>query len=158
MFPLNSKPGTYALILLSSSNKIISVGKLGKLKLQKGNYVYIGSALSPGGLRARIKYHNRLSTKPHWHIDYLKPFVEIKEIWYSYDTHRNEHNWANNFIKFSDALVPLNGFGASDCKCKSHLFYFNKKLSLKRFRLHLYKSYSNHKPIHSLLKFSYKVL
>ena len=52
-------PGTYALIISSSSKEIINVGKLGKLKLQKWYYVYVGSALGPGGLKTRIKYHNR---------------------------------------------------------------------------------------------------
>lgn len=150
MSPLKPKPGTYALVLSSLSRKIIYIGKLGKLNLQKGYYVYIGSALGPGGLIARIKYHNRLSTKPHWHIDYLKPFVKIEEIWGSYDTHHYEHDWANTFIKFSEAFVPLNGFGSSDCKCRTHLFCFNKKPSLKKFYCFLRKTFPNHKPIKSI--------
>ena len=147
---MNTEPGTYALILLSSSNEIISVGKLVNLKLQGGYYVYVGSALGAGGLKARIKYHTRLSTKPHWHIDYLKPFVEIKRIWYSYDTHRNEHNWASVLIEFPESTVSLDGFGASDCKCKSHLFYFIKKPSLMRFHSFLIETFPDHKPIQSI--------
>ena len=150
MSPLNPEPGTYALVLASPSREVINVGKLGKLKLQKGYYGYIGSAFGPGGLKARINYHNRLSVKPHWHIDYIKPFVEIMDVWYSYDVHSYEHNWTNIFLKFLDVSIPLNGFGSSDCKCKTHLFYLNKKPSLKRFRIRLYKSYSYHKPLHSL--------
>jgi len=147
---LRPDPGTYALIISSSSKEIINVGKLGKLKLQKGYYVYVGSALDPGGLKARIKYHNRLSTKPHWHIDYLKPFVKITEVWYSDDIHSNEHNWANIFINYSDAFIPLNRFGASDCKCKSHLFYLYKKPSLKKFNDLLIKIFQKHKNTKSI--------
>ena len=150
MSPLKPEPGTYALVLSSSSQKIICIGKFGKLKIQKGYYIYVGSALGPGGLKARIKYHNRLSTKPHWHIDYLKPFVEIKEVWYSYDTHRNEHNWSTIFITLPDAFIPLKGFGSSDYKCRTHLFYFNKKPSLKKFYCFLRKIFPNHKPIKSI--------
>jgi len=51
---LEPKPGTYALILSCASNARIQVGRLGTMRLQRGYYVYLGSALGPGGLRARI--------------------------------------------------------------------------------------------------------
>ena len=46
------RPGTYALILLCASNARIQIGRLGKMHLQTGYYVYLGSAFGPGGLNS----------------------------------------------------------------------------------------------------------
>ena len=58
---LEPKPGTYALILSCSTDFGIQIGRLGTMRLQPGYYVYLGSALGPGGLRARIAHHQKLS-------------------------------------------------------------------------------------------------
>ena len=42
-----AKPGSYALILSTSTEAVIRVGRLGNLQLQPGFYVYVGSALGP---------------------------------------------------------------------------------------------------------------
>ena len=70
---LQQKFGTYALILRSSSQQTITVGKLGKIKMRKGYYIYVGSAFGPGGVRARVKRHCHIRKPPHWHIDYIRP-------------------------------------------------------------------------------------
>jgi Uri superfamily endonuclease len=44
-----TKHGTYALILASSSDRLIQIGKLGRLLIQPGYYVYAGSAFGPPG-------------------------------------------------------------------------------------------------------------
>ena len=46
---IQPKPGTYALILSCKSNVRIEIGRLGTMRLQPGYYVYLGSALGPGG-------------------------------------------------------------------------------------------------------------
>jgi len=66
-----ARPGTYALLLYSASDAEIRVGRLGHMRLQSGFYVYVGSALGPGGVRARVRHHLLDSPRPHWHIDYL---------------------------------------------------------------------------------------
>ena len=60
--------GTYALILVCPSKKRVQIGKLGSLEMRRGFYVYVGSALGPGGLRARVAHHQKVSQRPHWHI------------------------------------------------------------------------------------------
>jgi Uri superfamily endonuclease len=45
---IEPKPGTYALILSCTSNARIKIGLLGAMQLQRGYYVYLGSALGPG--------------------------------------------------------------------------------------------------------------
>jgi Uri superfamily endonuclease len=121
---LDLKPGTYALILSCVSNARIQIGCQGTLELRPGYYVYLGSALGHGGLRARIAHHQKLSLRPHWHIDYLRTHSQIHCIWFSYDVRRREHQWANVMRSVKGAMIPLLGFGASDCECRSHLYFF----------------------------------
>src|SRR5208337_3227365 len=70
---LEALPGTYALLLSTASDAEIRVGRLGDMRLQSGFYVYVGSALGPGGVRARVNHHMRASPRHHWHIDYVRP-------------------------------------------------------------------------------------
>ena len=97
---MQSRSGTYALILKSSSDAMVEVGKLGRLRLQNGFYVYVGSAFGPGGLNARIAHHVRISERPHWHMDYLRPALDLNEIWFTYDSRHREHQWAGVLAGF----------------------------------------------------------
>jgi Uri superfamily endonuclease len=136
--------GTYALILTSSSDRLIEIGKLGQLLLQPGYYVYAGSAFGPGGIKARIAHHARISQRPHWHIDYLRSVLLLDEVWYSYDSERHEHRWADTFSRSKGATLPIAGFGASDCRCKSHLYLIRSKPSVRRFREKLRANLNSH--------------
>ena len=149
---MRNLPGTYALLLVSASDRLIQIGKLGRLQLQPGYYVYAGSAFGPGGIRARVAHHARISQRPHWHIDYLRSILHLDEVWYSYDSERHEHRWADTFSRLKGVTLPIAGFGASDCSCKSHLLLFSKKPSVRRFRNRLGTSLSHHGRI-----FSYKL-
>ena len=91
---IEPKPGTYALILSCCEQCPYSGRAPRTRQLQRGYYVYLGSALGPGGLRARIAHHQKLSPRPLWHIDYLRTRTQIHCIWFSYDTRRREHQWA----------------------------------------------------------------
>lgn len=121
---MESNPGTYALIFLGNQSVEITVGKLGMFKVSPGTYIYIGSAFGPGGLQSRISHHRKQFTVKHWHIDYLKPMIQLEQIWYTCDPVPREHTWAQVIGSFYNATIPLNGFGSSDCRCPSHLFYF----------------------------------
>ena len=123
--------GTYALILFCPRDKLIHIGKLGALELRRGFYVYVGSALGPGGVRARVAHHAQLSPRPHWHIDYLRPHLLLDRVGYSYGRIRREHRWARFIRALTGASVPLAGFGSSDCRCEAHLFYFATRPSLR---------------------------
>ena len=123
---IEPKPGTYALILSCASNARIQIGRLGVMHLQRGYYVYLGSALGPGGLRARIAHHQKRWTQTRWHIDYLRAHTQIHCIWISYGARPREHQWARVIQTMRGAKVPLLGFGASDCDCWSHLYFFKR--------------------------------
>ncbi len=129
-----ARPGTYVLLLSSRSTDLIQIGKLGALQLQSGFYVYVGSALGPGGIHARLAHHLKPSRRPHWHIDYLRAHTRVDYIWYRLDTRRLEHVWAELISLAEGASVPLVGFGSTDCGCESHLFLFRQRPSHERFR------------------------
>ena len=144
---LEAKPGTYALILSCSTKICVQIGCLGTMQLQPGYYVYLGSALGPGGLRARIAHHQKPPLRPHWHIDYLRAHTRFHGIWFSYDARRREHQWACVVRKISDARAPLLGFGASDCDCRSHLYFFKRCPSRTSFQRGLKSLVKRHPPV-----------
>jgi Uri superfamily endonuclease len=116
-------PGTYALVLHAAEERSMEIGRLGRLDLRCGFYVYVGSAFGPGGLRARLRHHLRPATRPHWHVDYLRAETRLVEIWYSRDEAVREHAWADAIRQMRSASTPLPGFGSSDCRCPSHLSF-----------------------------------
>ena len=75
--------GVYVLLLRVSKNFSKSVGSLGKMYLEKGNYAYVGSAQSSPFPRLERHYARR--KKLHWHIDYLATSknIEITRVIYS---------------------------------------------------------------------------
>jgi hypothetical protein len=77
---LPSQPGTYALLLEATTIQDVQIGKLGVLHMLPGIYVYVGSALGPGGLAARIERHARQEKTLRWHIDYLRAAADIEEV------------------------------------------------------------------------------
>jgi Uri superfamily endonuclease len=128
---VKSDPGTYTLVFRSTATRNIRIGRLGTLPLRPGYYIYLGSAFGPGGTRARTARHLKKSTAKRWHIDYLKPRVELIEIWYTHDPVRREHDWANALIAQPLFSAPLPGFGSSDCKCLTHLLYSRSKPDIR---------------------------
>ena len=54
---MNAQPGSYALILQADRRRTVRIGRLGQLAVEPGCYVYVGSALGPGGVRARVGHH-----------------------------------------------------------------------------------------------------
>ena len=140
--------GTYALLLSSRVDSPIRIGRLGNLRLRPGFYVYIGSAHGPGGLRARLGHHLKLTSRPHWHLDYLRAHANPEEAWYCYDPRPWEHTWAKCIATQRGASIPLAGFGASDCGCESHLFFFANRPS----RIAFVRSLRKIDPMHPLVQ------
>jgi len=110
--------GSYILIVEIKSDSIIPFGKKGIKQFEKGYYIYVGSAL--GGLGQRIQRHLRKQKKLHWHIDYLLEHAIITNVFYKEGKIREECNIAK---KLDRQLFSIPGFGCTDCRCKSHLFY-----------------------------------
>lgn len=127
------EPGTYALILRSRSSAGVRIGRWGRLDIEPGYYVYVGSAFGPGGVRARVLRHFRKSKAKHWHIDYLRERVEPICAWCSYVPSRLEHRWARAVAEMP-GITSVRGFGCSDCGCHAHLFAMAVEPEFSRFR------------------------
>jgi Uri superfamily endonuclease len=141
---LETQPGTYALLLSSAANRPLQIGRLGQCCVRPGFYVYVGSACGPGGVRARVAHHCQPAARPHWHIDYLRTVTQIEAIWYTYDSIRWEHVWADVVQHLYAAVMPLRRFGASDCACASHLYFFPTRPSWSAFRRRLRHTRRDH--------------
>lgn len=121
-----SPRGTYALLIFVRSSTTLKIGMLGKIHLQPGYYIYVGSALGSGGVPGRVKRHLRSSTqkRSHWHVDALTAHGMIEEVWWARGTERHECAWANVLSNIGNLTAP--GFGASDCHCAGHLVWFEE--------------------------------
>lgn len=120
---MTPNPGTYILLLKSVSESHVVIGKWGKLAVLPGWYLYVGSAFGPGGIRARVSRHCRTEKTCRWHVDYLRKVTTLASVWYSHAPERLEHEWAAA-VRSMRGAEPVAGFGCSDCRCESHLFFF----------------------------------
>ena len=106
----------------------------------------MGSALGPGGLRARLGRHMQKDNfSCHWHIDYLKSYAETSSLCYLMKSPSSIHLdfsqaqdksaleqkpveciWSQTLSALPYAIIPAPGFGASDCHsgCRAHLIHF----------------------------------
>ena len=125
--------GTYLILMKLPNCLKLNIGKQGLFKLHAGYYVYVGSAMGPGGLSKRINRHLKKTKKKHWHIGYLRPYTDIVQIWTNDSGKKLEHEFAQQLHKQEHSKMPVPGFGASDCTCKTHLFYFIEKPKLDAF-------------------------
>lgn len=119
--------GTYVVLLQLMQFKTITIGQLGRIDFLPGWYAYVGSAMGPGGLSARVGRHHRLRKKKHWHIDYLRPATRMEGLFVVTDPRRREHRWAQLIGEIPLSGQPVSGFGATDCQCGAHLFYYAQR-------------------------------
>jgi Uri superfamily endonuclease len=110
------------------------IGKLGWMHVIPGYYIYTGSAFGPGGLRARLARHLGPPANCHWHIDYLRLATQPVEVWTTTSNEKLEHAWAGAFRCLPHASIPLKRFGASDCRCASHLIYLPDRPEIVSFK------------------------
>jgi Uri superfamily endonuclease len=115
--------GIYCLVLANDACRV-QIGALGDLDFPGGWHVYTGSALGPRGL-LRVSRHFRFSSsgsaKKRWHIDYLlkEPGFYLRYAVCARTTKPLECDLARAL-----GGIPVLRFGCSDCRCLSHLFYF----------------------------------
>lgn len=117
-----SEKGIYCLIFENQACTL-EIGRKGYLSFPEGFHIYVGSALGPGGLK-RVTRHISLSrnkdNKPRWHVDYinLSPSFRLVSAICANTSARLECELASRIGGDS-----ASGFGCTDCKCRSHLFY-----------------------------------
>ena len=116
-------PGSYSFLIKLEAPHTITVGNLGTFALSSGYYVYSGSAKN--GLANRLtRYFTRGQKKLHWHIDYL--LAVAYPLGYYISTDRGECELNKMFAEKKGAKVVVEGFGCTDCSCKTHLIYFSR--------------------------------
>jgi Uri superfamily endonuclease len=122
--------GAYLLMLWLASAKEVTVGKLRTISFAPGFYAYVGSAMGAAGFK-RVERHLDVSTglrkTQKWHVDYLLTISEVIKTIEIATQKRIECRIAHNLGK-NPSLACIRGFGSSDCKCYSHLFY-SRRLS-----------------------------
>ena len=118
--------GSYILLIKLSEEQTITIGSLKALHFPCGYYAYVGSAMR--GFTTRISRHLSSNKKRHWHIDYLLEKASITGIILGETDDRAECTIAQALYHQFDS-VP--GFGCSDCKCHSHLFFANEESQIK---------------------------
>jgi len=112
--------GSYLLLLQLDEGVQITVGSLGVRHFPKGYYLYVGTA--GRALAKRLARHLRKNKTAHWHIDYLRQYAQKCTALAIRASIPLEHELAAAVKKIADGAIP--SFGASDCRCESHLFHF----------------------------------
>ncbi len=119
--------GTYQLLIKLDRDETIPVGKLGTFDFPAGFYVYTGSAMN--GLDARIARHLSKAKRFHWHIDFLLERSTI--IRYAIEESSSRRECENLTPRprwrCPARRVIAEGFGSSDCRCRTHLVYFESE-------------------------------
>lgn len=111
--------GAYILGLFLPSSRDISIGGLGKIHFRNGYYLYAGSAMK--NLDRRMRRHRKIFRKVFWHIDYLRNFSDFKFCMPVRTEDRIECEIGAMLKECADGIIE--GFGCSDCNCRSHLFW-----------------------------------
>lgn len=92
--------------------------------MQPGYYIYVGSAFGPGGFTyvwddTCVRRRNCAGTS------IICASLRSGRVWWTCDPVRRECEWASKLRELPGAVVPMAGFGWSDCGCESHLVWVN---------------------------------
>ena len=127
--------GSYILLVQLAKEQTIQIGSLLDIYFPSGYYAYVGSAM--GGLESRLNRHLKQDKKLHWHIDYLLQKASISDIITCQSIQKVECDIAQA-VNHQFNSIP--GFGATDCHCRSHLFFSPNKVRLKSTIMTIIKS------------------
>ena len=130
MIRLTVLKGIYVLIIQLTEDTEAYVGSLGRISFKQGLYAYVGSAQN--NLEKRIKRHFRKEKCMFWHIDYLLDLDSALIIDVLYKNAKKSEECITARTINAKGL-SINGFGSSDCRCKSHLFRIDDYNFLKNF-------------------------
>jgi Uri superfamily endonuclease len=135
--------GSYILLVRLPQGQTIKTGSMPDVYFSKGYYAYVGSAM--GGLKSRLNHHLKKNKRPRWHIDYLLQKASISGIILCQTSKRVECLIAQALSAQFDSIL---GFGSSDCKCRSHLFFSPNENRMKSTILAILNSLPIDKRIH----------
>ncbi len=110
--------GSYFLVIKVERDVIVRT-KRKEFPLKAGYYVYVGSAMN--SIEKRVERHFKKDKKLHWHIDFLLKESELLRAYLIPSDAKIEKELSMEVSKFGK---PIEGFGASDLKINSNLYYF----------------------------------
>ncbi len=113
--------GSYLLLINLEETKKVNVGALGCYKFEPGLYFYVGSGMN--NLDKRVERHISDDKKKHWHIDYFLEEAEVVAV-VKFRTEEDMECELNGLVSEICEETPVEGFGSSDCSCKSHFHRF----------------------------------
>ena len=119
--------GVYLLMSRLHGWRWIQIGRLGYRFFRRGSYAYVGSARR--GMKSRLNRHLRDIKRLHWHVDYLLRYAEIEVIVYGQCLSDKECVLADELSRIFQSIP---GFGSTDCRCTSHLFFSPHRRPLLR--------------------------
>jgi len=122
---INPEHTLYAIFFQLENKVTIQIGKLTTHTFDKGKYIYVGSAKK--NIAARVNRHIRLEKPSRWHFDYLRPYGEVTKV-KTYEGKLGECGLADLLMKEFAASTPVKKFGSSDCRCYSHLLFYEGDL------------------------------
>ncbi|PMB74168.1 DUF123 domain-containing protein [Candidatus Bathyarchaeota archaeon] len=127
--------GIYILTILIDKSIAVKVGAMGKIFFTQGFYAYVGSAQN--SLEKRLNRHfKKAAKKKFWHIDYLLTEKHVNTV-KAFFKEAEKSEECITAQRLGEIGVPVEGFGCSDCNCKSHLFMFSDRHLLENACLKL---------------------
>jgi len=115
--------GAYLLFVHLKEDSRIKIGALGTISFKEGYYCYVGSAMN--SLKGRINRHLKRKKTARWHIDYLlkNRNARIMKVCEFPSSRKIECDLSRKVRDKADSGIK--GFGCSDCKCVTHLYFFD---------------------------------
>lgn len=112
--------GTYVLVFEVGGPVTVDVGALGSCAFPAGDYAYVGSAFGAGGFGRAERHRRKLGGEGdtvHWHVDALTTHTETSFVAALLVPERA----VECAVARELPPGPYDGFGSSDCDCRSHL-------------------------------------
>lgn len=118
------EPGVYLLLIRLPRKAQWRVAGKDRL-FESGYYAYVGSA--GNGLSGRIGRHLRTSQARHWHVDELLIRGMVVDVQVRCSQSAGAECGLARQVSAWPAAQPVPAFGASDCACPTHLFFFGQR-------------------------------
>jgi len=113
--------GVYVVWLYLPRSIALDIGRLGRGFFAGGVYAYCGSAQK--SLQARLRRHQRVDKPLHWHVDFFRKHSYFLGAVVWNKGKAGECMLARELLKIPGARYAMDGFGASDCRCRSHFLF-----------------------------------
>ncbi len=111
----------YVLLIICPSDVVLQVSSFGEIKLEKGAYMYVGSANLKNPITRVLRHFNRYKKKVHWHIDHLTEKCDPLLALLCFGI--GEDNLYDMLESFDKVEPVISGFGSTDKVLhKTHLF------------------------------------